>query len=233
MSPKRLVIIQSCYIPWKGYFDLIASADEFIFYDDVQYTKNDWRNRNIIKTSQGPQWLTVPVLMRGNFGQTIREAKIENTPWAKKHWRTICVNYSKAPYFKEVSQFLEPFYTEKHYDHISVLNQELTIAICNYLGIKTKISDVSDYNLIDGKTERLIDLCKQSGAGVYISGPSAKDYIDRDQFKEAGIALEWFDYSGYPEYPQLWGDFVHAVSVLDLLFNCGQNAGKFMKYVRA
>ncbi len=229
---KRVAILQSNYIPWKGYFDLIAAVDEFILYDDMQYTRRDWRNRNQIKTPHGLQWLTVPVRVSGKFHQTIRETEIDGTAWAKAHWKALEHNYHRAPHFDAVAAPLAPLYLEKSYTHISQLNRRLLEAVCGFLGIRTVLRHSWDYTLVEGRTERLADLCAQAGGTEYISGPAAREYIDERVFAERGIALRWFDYEGYPEYPQLWGAFTHQVSILDLLFNCGTDAPRYMRYVR-
>jgi hypothetical protein len=228
---KKVAILQSNYIPWKGYFDMIAAVDEFILYDDMQYTKRDWRNRNQIKTPQGVIWLTVPVKVKGRFEQTIRETEIEGDKWRDQHWKALVSNYRKATHFSEIAELIEPFY-QVSYRTISELNRALIEAICGYLGIRTKISNSWDYRLIEGKTERLVDLCRQANASEYISGPAAKGYVEARNFDEAGIKLSWFDYQGYREYPQLWGEFVHGVSILDLMFNCGKAAPDYMRYVK-
>lgn len=230
---KKVAIIQSNYIPWKGYFDIIAAVDEFILYDDMQYTRRDWRNRNQIKTPKGQQWLTVPVKVKGKYHQTIRETEIDGADWAETHWKSIYQNYRRASYFNEIAELFEPIYRQRQYTHISVLNRELIEAVCVYLDITTRISNSCEFTLIDGKTERLVDLCAQTGGTEYISGTAAKGYIDERLFAERGIRLTWFDYAGYPEYPQLWGDFTHGVTVLDLLFNCGKDAPRYMKHVRS
>jgi hypothetical protein len=230
---KRVAIVQSNYIPWKGYFDMIAAVDEFILYDDMQYTRRDWRNRNQIKTPQGQQWLTVPVKVKGRYYQTIRETEIMGEEWAREHWMAFAQNYRRSPHFKEVSALIEPIYLARQHAKLSALNRELIEAVCGYLGVRTKISNSWEYTLVDGKTERLADLCAQAGGSEYLSGPSAMDYIDERIFAERAIKLTWFDYSGYPEYPQLWGKFAHEVSILDLLFNCGSEAPRFMRYVGA
>lgn len=219
---KKIAILQSNYIPWKGYFDLIAVADEFILYDDMQYTKNDWRNRNKIKTPKGVEWISIPVGQ--NINRRIRDVKLPASNWQTKHWKSIMQNYRNAPYFEEISAIFKPLYLQRHYTHLSEINRTFIETVCEYLDITTKISNSWDYRLIDGKTERLADLCRQAGGTEYISGPAAKAYIDENIFADAGITLTWFNYSGYHEYPQLWGDFVHSVSVLDLLFNTGPNA---------
>ncbi|WP_422909277.1 WbqC family protein [Pseudomonas sp. MAC6] len=228
---KKVAIVQSNYIPWKGYFDMIASVDEFILYDDMQYTRRDWRNRNQIKTPHGVQWLTVPVLVKGKYHQKIRETEIDGTNWVAAHWKTLEQNYRRAPYFAEIASWLEPLYLAESFVNISQLNRFFIEAICTYLGIKTIITNSWDYTLLEGRTERLADLCMQAGGTEYISGPAARDYVDEKIFFESGIKLTWFDYAEYPEYPQLWGEFAHGVTILDLLFNCGRDAPRYMRYV--
>ena len=229
ITSKKIAILQSNYIPWKGYFDMIAAVDEFILYDDMQYTRRDWRNRNQIKTPQGVQWLTVPVKVKGKYHQTIRETEIDGSDWAESHWRAISQNYRRAPHFEEIAALFEPLYRQE-YTHLSALNRTFLEAVCDFLGITTRISNSWDYELIDGKTERLADLCAQAGAGTYLSGTAAKSYLDESLFADAGIEVKWFDYEGYPMYPQLWGGFVHGVSILDLLFNCGERASNYMMH---
>lgn len=228
---KKVAILQSNYIPWKGYFDMIASVDEFILYDDMQYTRRDWRNRNQIKTPQGVQWLTVPVLVKGKYYQTIRETAIDGDSWATSHWQSIVQNYRRTLHFDEIAAWLEPLYADTHYTHLSQLNRKFIESICDFLGITTKITNSWDYTLTTGKTERLADLCLQAGGTEYISGPSAKNYVEEDIFSERKIKLTWFDYNGYAEYPQLWGEFTHGVTILDLLFNCGRNSRQHMRHL--
>jgi|ERR1700722_14783413 hypothetical protein len=229
---KKIAIVQSNYIPWKGYFDMIRNVDEFVIYDDVQYTRQDWRNRNRIKTSGGVEWLTVPVRMKGKFPQAIRETEIAGHDWASTHWRSLKQNYLRAPCFTQVAQWLEPIYLNETFTHLSALNRRLIEAICQFLEIRTKIAYSWDYRLSEGKSERLADLCVQAGGAEYISGPAAKSYLEEDIFIQRGVKVTWFDYDGYPEYPQLWGEFVHEVTVLDLLFNCGDQAPMFLKRAR-
>jgi hypothetical protein len=229
---KKVAIVQSNYIPWKGYFDMIAAVDEFILYDDMQYTKRDWRNRNQIKTPQGVQWLTIPVRVKGRYFQKIRETEIEDPEWAQAHWKSIVQAYRKAPYFREIAEWLEPLYLDEPPMLLSQLNRRFIEAICRVLSIHTKISNSWDYELVEGKTERLAALCAQAGGTEYVSGPAAKDYVDEGVFRGCEIKLTWFDYAGYPEYKQLWGEFVHGVSILDLLFNCGKDARRYMRYLK-
>lgn len=227
---KKVAILQSNYIPWKGYFDLIGAVDEFILYDDMQYTRRDWRNRNQIKTPQGVQWLTVPVRVKGRYDQKIRDTEIDGSDWAASHWKALAQNYARAPHFAEIAAWLEPLYLAGTYTRLSVLNRGFIEAVCAYLKIDTVISDSCDYTLVEGKTERLADLCAQAGGSEYVSGPSARGYVDEGVFERSGIKITWFDYADYPEYRQLCGDFAHGVTVLDLLFNCGKDAGRYMRH---
>ena len=227
---KKLAVVQSNYIPWKGYFDLIAAVDEFIFFDVVQFTRRDWRNRNLIKTPTGPKWLTVPVQVKGKFHQSVYETKIDGTQWREKHWKTLVQFYHNAKYFHEICKLLEPIYTVETFEYISELNCRLIGAICRYLEITTTLSHSNRFTIIDGKSERILNLCLQTGATDYFSGPAAQAYLDVAQFNHNRIAVHWFDYSDYPEYQQIGHPFVHGVSILDLIFNCGKDARNFMKY---
>ena len=224
---KKIAILQSNYIPWKGYFDLIAAVDEFVLYDDVQFTKNDWRNRNKIKTSHGLEWLSIPV--GHNIHRQIREVTPSNHHWQEKHWKSLCHNYSKAPWFKEISEIFEPLYLGTVHKNLSQLNRLFIETICGYLGIRTAITNSWDYDFVSGRVERLIRICHQAGATDYISGPTAQNYIDEASFSNEGIGLTWFNYGDYPVYPQSRGTFEHQVSIIDLLFNCGPDSAKYMK----
>lgn len=226
---KKIAISQSNYLPWKGYFDLINSVDEFILYDDMQYTKRDWRNRNKIKTQDGLKWLTVPVKVKGEYYQKIRETVINDPNWNQHHWQYISYNYGKAKYFCEYKEAFENLYLGCYESQLSQINYNFIAEICKILGISTQISWSMNYKLIEGKTERLVDLCKQAGAIEYISGPAAKTYIEEELFEREGIKLSYMDYSEYPDYQQLFPPFEHGVSVIDLIFNEGKNATKFMK----
>lgn len=225
---KKIAILQSNYIPWKGYFDLINMVDEFIFYDEVQYTKNDWRNRNKLKTPQGMQWITIPVRQDG-LEQKIKETKVSNKSWNIKHWRTISQSYSKSKYFSDYKDIFEELYLDNNEEYLSEINYKFISAINTILGIQTKIRWSSEFELLEGQTEKLLGICKQAGATTYLSGPAAKGYFDEELAKQEGIQVEWMDYSGYPEYNQLHPPFEHGVSVLDLIFNEGPNAKNFMK----
>ena len=222
---KKVVIVQSNYIPWKGYFDLIHAADELILFDDVQYTRRDWRNRNLIKTREGPVWLTIPVKAAGNYLAPIKDIEVDGTRWREKHWRTLVSAYARAPHFSDLAPALEALYLDpKAPTLLSRVNRVFLEAVCGILGIHTRLSWSMDYEVVLGKTERIVSLCRQAGARTYLSGPSARGYLDPALFEAAGLELVFFDYSGYPEYPQLHPPFTHEVSILDLLFNEGPRA---------
>lgn len=226
---KKIMISQSNYIPWKGFFDSINSVDEYVIYDDMQYTRRDWRNRNRIKTAQGAQWLTIPVEVKGKYHQTIAETMVSEKDWWKKHWRTIEVNYSRAQHFPEYRDVFEELYVRAaETSSLSEINERFITAICSILGIRTRITRSSDYRLVEGKTERLLDVCRQAEANEYYSGPAAKDYLDEKLFLAAGVRVCYFNYDGYPGYRQLFGEFEHGVSIIDLLFNEGSGAKRFM-----
>jgi hypothetical protein len=219
----KVVINQSNYLPWKGYFDLIHDADVFIFLDDVQYTKNDWRNRNRIKGPNGPYWLTVPV--GGSTTLKINEITLPGGLWREKHHSAITQSYCHAPFYSLLAPFLREVY-EKHTWHtLSELNQFLIKIIAHdFLGVTTEFADSSTFGVTGEKQDRVLALLRATGATTYISGPAAKAYIDPVRFDKAGIELVWKDYSGYPEYPQPYPPFEHTVSIVDLLFSVGPAA---------
>jgi hypothetical protein len=195
----------------------------------MQYTKNDWRNRNKIKTSNGLLWLTIPVVNNA-LHQKINETKVADKMWATKHLKTLKGSYSKAPYFKKYESWLTDLYEQAQKEELlSRINYHFIVEICKLLNIDTKISWSSDYTLIDGKTERLVDLVQQAAGTTYLSGPAAKDYIKPELFAQADIELTWMSYAGYQEYHQLFPPFEHGVSILDLIMNEGENAYSFLK----
>ncbi len=220
---KTVAILQSNYIPWKGYFDVINDVELFVFYDDVQYTKNDWRNRNKVKTTNGTSWLTIPA--GSDSGRLICDVRITDKRWQEKHWRTLCQFYGKTPYFSNYAHFFEDFFLHKHWTSLSELNQYLILHISqDFLKSETEFVDSRKFIAEGSKQDRLLDLLKKTGATRYISGPTAKNYIEEDRFNAARIELTWKDYSNYPEYHQFHPPFKHGVTVLDLLFHTGPNA---------
>lgn len=226
---KTVAIVQSNYIPWRGYFDLVNSVDEFILYDDMQYTRRDWRNRNAIKSPNGVIWLTIPVQVKGKYFQKIKDTAVADDKWPRDHWNAIVHNYSKACYFSEYRDLFQNLYSGSHEKSLSQINYRFISAICRILGIKTTISSSMDYDLTGNKTERLVNLCKQSGATDYLTGPAAKAYVDEELFAQEGISVSYIDYAGYLEYGQLYPPFEPLVSIVDLVFNQGPSATKYMK----
>ena len=220
---NRVVVLQSNYIPWKGYFDLVHDADLFVFYDDLQFTKNDWRNRNKIKTPKGAQWATIPV--GADAHRLICEVTIKDFEWQERHWALFKQHYGKCPHFARYRTFFEEVYLSRQWSNLSELNQHLIRSISEaLLNIKTEFRDSREYDLTGQKLDRLLELVVKTGADRYVSGPAAKGYIEPSRFAEAGIELVWKDYSGYPEYPQRFPPFEHGVTILDLLFNVGPDA---------
>ena len=227
---KKIALLQSNYIPWKGYFDIINLVDEFVVYDEAQYTKRDWRNRNLIKTKDGLKWLTVPVQVKGKYKQKINETRVYDKDWASKHWKTICHNYSHAGCFEKYKEKFEKAYEAvAGMDLLSEINLYFMKFIVEILGIRTEFRQSGQYTLTGNKSEKIISVCKLTGADTYITGPAAKSYIDTQLFKAEGISLVWMDYSGYPEYTQLYPPFSHKVSAIDLIFNAGERAKQLLK----
>ena len=227
----KAAVIQSNYIPWRGYFDIMHDADVFVFYDDVQYTVNDWRNRNRIKTANGVVWLTIPT---GNQNdRRICDVTIRDQGWARKHWMTIEQSYRRAPGFARYGDFFRSIY-DRSWESLSVLNQTMIRAIAaDLLGIRTRFLDSRDYDLSGKGSERLLLLLQRLGVTDYVSGPSAQAYLDADAYARCGVRVHWKDYSHYPDYPQLHGAFAPSLSIVDLLMNCGDDAAHYIWGYRA
>ena len=225
----RVVILQSNYIPWRGYFDLIGLADVFVLYDEVQYTKNDWRNRNRVRTANGAVWLTVPVRTNNRFGQRIRDTRIADRRWAAKHWRTLSQAYAKAAHFEAYRSLFARLYGEAaEIADLSTVNRHFLDAICGVLGIDTPMVRSEALPGRVGQTERLVDICRALEATCYLTGPAARDYLDERQFADAGIAVDYMDYAGYRPYPQCHGGYDARLSIVDLLFNVGDAAAGYL-----
>jgi len=221
----RCVIMQPNYIPWSGYFNLIWNSDVFVFLDHVQYTKNEWINRNRIKTKDGWVYLTIPIQTSGKLYQSIAQAEIDNKiDWRGKHWRSLLMNYAKAPYFKEISALCEDVYSQE-WKSIGELNIYFIKKILDFLNIKKKILISSEMDFTGHKTDLVIDICKKVQADEYLSPARASVYIEEEKFKQNNIKLIYQTYSdNHPVYPQLGGNFISHLSILDLLFNCGQES---------
>lgn len=231
----NVVILQPSYIPWRGYFDQIRRADLFVFYDDVQYDKNGWRNRNQIKTHQGKQWLTIPVHTKGvTHGKPIKDVCIDwSKPWAKNHLKALTMAYSKAPHFEEYLPLLEAFY-ERRDEFLADFTITTSILLARTLGLtSTRFMSSSELPDLQGqKTDRVIDVLKRIGATHYITGPSAGSYMEPEKFEDAGITFEYMQYS-YPEYPQLYPPYDPYVSILDLMFMTGDKAYDYLFHKEA
>ena len=223
----RVAAIQSSFIPWRGYFDFIASVDVFVFLDDVQYTTSDWRSRNKVKTPKGTEWLSIPVV-HGDRKLLVHQALIDYSQnWVKKVLGSWRANYARAPFFDEANAILVTLGLCRM-ENLSDLNVALTKRICEYLDIATPMILSTELSLTGTKTDRLIDLLRKLGATTYLSGPSADAYLDKEAFRRNGIRLEYKSYD-YVPYPQLWSNFEGAVTVLDLIANCGPEAKKYIR----
>jgi hypothetical protein len=223
----RVVINQSAYLPWKGYFDLIRDADVFVFYDDAQFSSGSWRNRNRIKTGDGLKWLTIPV--GPGHKRAICEMALANPWWQTKHWKTLRQFLGAAPFFGRLEPLLREVYGARSWRTLSELNQYLIRTIAReFLGIGTKIVSSGDFPSRARSQDRVIELVRAVGGTSYLSGPAGKAYLDPGRFAAEGIGLAWKDYSGYPEYPQFFPPFEHAVSIVDLVAHTGPEAARYV-----
>lgn len=227
---NKVAIIQSNYIPWKGYFDIINQVDHFVFLDSAQYTVRDWRNRNKLKSAHGIKWLTIP--NNGTQSVKINQVKIDNSiDWRNKHLNFMEMNYAKGEYFCEVYPIIRSWYYKKDWEGLSDFNQFVIKEICWRIGINTKFHNSDEFDLIPGKNENIIHLLKQLNGDLYLSGPAALDYLKSELFAAAGIDLKIMDYSNYSTYNQPWQEFFHHVSILDLLFCRGWNCLKYLTQI--
>jgi hypothetical protein len=223
---KRVAILQSAYIPWKGYFDIIHDVDEFIFFDDVQYTRQDWRNRNRIKTAAGSSWLSIPV--GTSLKRRICDVALPSGSWQQQHWARLDVAYRDAPFFDLYRPLLKAIYLYDRWTTLSELNQHLIRIIAEILGVTTRFRDSREFSAANQRLDRVLDILRRVDAHVYLSGPAARSYIEPRRFEDAGIELEWKSYDGYPEYSQLYPPFAHDVTILDLLFHTGPDAPHYI-----
>ena len=232
---RTAVVTQSNYLPWRGWFDMLRQADVLVLLDSVQYTRRDWRNRNRIKTAQGPAWLTVPVEVKGRYHQAVDETRIMGTAWAAEHLRAIALAYRRAAHFDAEFPWIERALTAAAQEPLlTAANESLIRAVMARLGLDRPV--LRDAALLPRETlpgldpsERLAALAEAAGAKRYLSGPAAKAYLDPAPFERRGIEIAWMDYGGYPEYPQPWGGFEPAVSVIDLILNTGDEAPSLLR----
>jgi hypothetical protein len=216
----RAVVLQSNYLPWKGYFDLIQSADVFVFYDEVRYTKNDWRNRNRVYSKNGLHWLTIPIGAAA-VKLPISQVPLPDPRWQDRHFKTLYHTYRPARFFHQIEPLVDELYHGRSWTRLSQLNRYCIESIARLLGISTRFVDSGSLDLAGDRVGRLISVLRQVGATEYLSGPSAREYLAGSErlFEEAGIRLLFKSYAGYPEYPQLHAPFEPAVSILDVLAN--------------
>ena len=222
---KTVVILQSNYIPWRGYFDLINAADLFVFHDDLQFTKGDWRNRNRILTARGPEWLTIPT--GTDEHRLICEVEVPDQSWKTKHRRRIEESYRAAPHFSQGRDLLDFLYDDPT-TNLSDYNQRAVREIARRLSIDTDFADSRSLQPVGTKTERVVSILQQVNATRYISGPAGRNYLDQSLFDSAGIELEYFSYDAYKDYPQLHAPFRGDVTILDLFFNVGPDTRRFL-----
>ena len=227
-KPMRVAILQPSYLPWLGFFEQMHRSDQFILYDDVQFTRRDWRNRNRVRVLEGSVWLTVPVIQKNKYDQNLLETKIDNsTSWKRKHLETIRCHYSKTPFFDMYFPWCEKVFNSD-WNFLLDLSLETIQYLKGELKINTTLLRSSELDESGNKTERLISICKQLGATQYLSGDSARNYISEKDFSDQGIELEYQEYQ-HPEYPQRYEGFVPFLSTIDLLFNCGDKSMEFLK----
>lgn len=214
---------QPVYLPWLGLFHKIALADKFISFDQVQYQPKDWNNRNKIKTPQGLIWLSVPVLRKGYLEKTITDIEINNNePWARKHLKSLQVAYAKAPYFIKYFDFFEDTYNRR-WDSLVELNAYMLNWFLETLGIDISVHSAAEWAFRGEKSDLVLDMCKQVKADTYIFGALGKDYADVSAFESAGVRVIFQEYN-HPTYSQLYGEFAPYLSIVDLLFNCGDES---------
>ena len=229
---KKVAIVQSNYIPWRGYFDLINSVDEFIFFDEVQYTRRDWRNRNKIIINNKPQWLTLPLLNKGNYNQIVSLMKVKESDWHIKHLDIFKNNYFKAKYFNTVFPTISELYRTIDSEFLSDINQFLIKEICNLLNIRTTFRRSSEFynnsSEITTPTDRLLDICIQTNCKIYISGELAKNYLDIEKFSSKNIKVFWFDYKLSKEYKQFQKDFMGNLSIIDCVMHSNFEGNQFL-----
>lgn len=231
---KAIAILQSNYIPWKGYFDIIAGVDEFMIFDEVQFTRRDWRNRNKIIVNGSVQWLTIPVSSKGRYHAPIAEMEISEASWAEKHWRSIGHAYGKARFFPLYAPILEKLYERAAgLDLLTEVNELFLREIASLLELTPRFERTDRVpRRADSPTGRLVEICVARNALVYVSGPAARDYIEPGEFEAAGVALHYANYAGYPAYQQASPSFEHGVSIIDTLMHCGPDTRQHLKSIR-
>jgi len=225
-------IHQPEHLPWNGFFDKVDQSDIFVLLDNVPFEKNYFQNRNRIRTRDGWAWLTVPVYTSGRFSQLINEVEIiKNSNWRKKHWKTLFYSYKNAPYWERCAEFFKSLY-QKEWHYLVDLNETIIRFIIGELGIKVKLVKASELNVSGRSTELLLNICKELGADVYLSGKSGREYLDEHRFKDEKIEVMYQDFK-HPIYPQQFEPFIPQMSTIDLMFNCGDSSLNILRHTRA
>ncbi|SDH15097.1 WbqC family protein [Roseospirillum parvum] len=215
---------QPVYLPWLGLFHKIALADSFVSFNQVQYQSKDWNNRNKIKTPQGALWLSVPVKKKGRLERLYTDIEIDNeTPWSRKHWGSLKGAYSKSRHFKKYADFFEDTYNNREFRTLVELNEYMLEWFIDQLGIKVKTTTMDKHCFSGKKSGLVLDMCQKMGANHYIFGEQGRDYANIDEFKASGVVPHFQSYS-HPTYPQLHGPFISHLSIVDLLFNHGEDS---------
>jgi len=229
---NKAIITQSNYMPWKGYFTSMLHATHLVLYDDMQYTKRDWRNRNKIITNNGPSWISIPVDTKGKFHQKINQTKIKDAEWNHKHWNKIRENYRKAPFFSDYEKIIQEIYLKElqGVEFLSSINRKVLERFIQILDLEIEIIDSREFDLVGDKTEKLVNICKDLGATEYFTGPAAKSYMQEDLFTSQGIKVNYYNLDGFPEYNQMWHGFDHYVSILDMFMNLGPDTTKHFNW---
>jgi hypothetical protein len=229
---RTLVVLQPGYLPWLGFFDQVRRCDVFVHYDDVQFDKHGWRNRNRVKAPDGPRWLTVPVRLRGLGKPRIRDVRIDaGAPWARKHLGTLRQLYARAPFAREYLPTLETLLTQP-WERLVDLDIALIEQMCGWFGVHRPMHRASDVGVDGDRSGRLLNLCRHFQATRYLSGDAARSYLDAALFARHGIDLEWQGFQ-HPVYPQLHGGFVPYLSAIDLLLNCGPESRRVLTGAKA
>ena len=220
----KVAITQSNYLPWKGYFEIIKFVDEFIFLDEVQFTRRDWRNRNLIRNAEKKVWITLPVKSKGNYKEIISKIQVSNNNWRSSHLKIIESHYSKSEYFEETYKFVKNCFDKLDTNNLSDINKFLIIEISRYLGFKTKFLDSKTIkiNSTNDPSQRIFEIANARKAKIYVTGPAAKNYLNENKFTNNSINVEWFDYKDTKVYNQSYQYFIPNLSIIDCMMNCGK-----------
>ena len=227
---KKIAIVQPNYIPWIGYFEIINQVDEFIFLDDVQFTKRDWRNGNYINSNQGKILLSIPVITKNKYLQKIFETECINNDWKKNHLEIIKNSYKNYPNFEQIYEILNKSFYKTNSTNLLTNLYNIFFELLKFLKIKTKISFSKDFPSNEKKLERLIELCHHKNANIYLSGPLAANYIEEDRIFKSGLTLEYMKYKKYIyKVKNINHKFINNLSIIDLLMNEGSDSYLFFE----